>query len=737
MLKAIIKRLKLLKSDRHGISNVLVVMLSLILIVVITANVVLWSYQMNQLDWEKTQEKFEITNAGRKSQYFTSANEYFLNNGNRVEGTFRDTWAADNAYETFREEITLSPTTKTNAFIAYRDYALNIPKTRTWNGETASWGPQCDMPNAGSPVRFARAAYCPLEQRSFELIVVTLSDDGFLDAYVWNGTSWIVTNEIARVWTTAQSGAQRPFDIAYETASGRALLVYDVDVADATKDLGYRIWTPNEGWSSEYYIDFPGVASTNPTISFVELASNPDPASNQIAMAFLDQTNQDAFAAIWNGSAWTLTTTLTTTTGATSSTRESIGVAYSTYYKKILAVSGNGTDSMAWKWYVQGENDWRTGTPFDPDPDVGNNVCFITLKPDPAANATHDYIMFAGVNSLYDLNAWAWNMAEETPGRYHIVNEVDDGLDTHAQRCIDFAWEPTGNRGLIVWGTTTDYINYNTYSISSGWGPYWTNKRIVSMGTHPWIQLKTNPRDIEGDVKILGAFISSYNTIGSLKWDGSTLTVIGDYAITTNAVGYTYECFDVEFCHYGNAYSLSFIGDFILDIDQYPLRQIDSVEIQVRIRASDNFENWLLKAYNWTCGQYDVVGQISATDFFKDYTVFLQGWQSYVSNNGTIRLEFCDAKADAYQTRVDVDFFGVRILLKGVLFTVRNYGASTIHVVSIWITNTTYHRRYDENLFINSGETLTCIREDVTLPSGNFTVKIVTDKGSIAVFTGS
>ena len=47
MLEAIIKRLK---RDRRGISNVIVVMLSLILVVVIVANVVLWSYQMNQFD---------------------------------------------------------------------------------------------------------------------------------------------------------------------------------------------------------------------------------------------------------------------------------------------------------------------------------------------------------------------------------------------------------------------------------------------------------------------------------------------------------------------------------------------------------------------------------------------------------------------------------------------------------------------------------------------------------------
>jgi hypothetical protein len=41
----------------------MVVMLSLVLIVIVVDNIVLWDYQMNQLDWERMQEKIEITAA--------------------------------------------------------------------------------------------------------------------------------------------------------------------------------------------------------------------------------------------------------------------------------------------------------------------------------------------------------------------------------------------------------------------------------------------------------------------------------------------------------------------------------------------------------------------------------------------------------------------------------------------------------------------------------------------------
>ena len=56
-----------IKQDKRAVSNVIVVMLSLVLVVIIVANVVLWSYQMNQLDLEREQESVNILLATRSS----------------------------------------------------------------------------------------------------------------------------------------------------------------------------------------------------------------------------------------------------------------------------------------------------------------------------------------------------------------------------------------------------------------------------------------------------------------------------------------------------------------------------------------------------------------------------------------------------------------------------------------------------------------------------------------------
>ena len=54
--------LRKLRRDEKAVSNVIVIVLSLILIVVIVSNVILWSYEMNQYDWERLQQKIEIVN---------------------------------------------------------------------------------------------------------------------------------------------------------------------------------------------------------------------------------------------------------------------------------------------------------------------------------------------------------------------------------------------------------------------------------------------------------------------------------------------------------------------------------------------------------------------------------------------------------------------------------------------------------------------------------------------------
>lgn len=185
---------------------------------------------------------------------------------------------------------------------------------------------------------------------------------------------------------------------------------------------------------------------------------------------------------------------------------------------------------------------------------------------------------------------------------------------------------------------------------------------------------------------------------------------------------------------------LGITGFYVIDLSTYPLAYIQTVEIQLRYKASDNGEKWYLKAYNWTRAAYSDFGFNSTTGHMPttgwDYYVvnLTTSWRSYVWNNGTIYVQLVDQGPDSISTTIDIDFLGVRAVIDGARFSFKNEGPLTSHLISLWVNNATNHRRYDINLFVNSGENVAYVRLDISLSMENFVVKVVTEKGNLAVF---
>ncbi len=460
-----------------------------------------------------------------------------------VSGTTMNLLSDDSNYMTFRSYVSAtSPSLKTNAFVAYRDSTttLNTPKERTWTGESTLWGSQTEMVTAGSPVRFVRTAYCPIESRSFEKIVVTLSDDGYLDAYVWDGTSWDVTNNIAFTGTVAN--AYKCFDVAYEKTSGRALLVYSRGTT--TNEIGYRIWTFGAGWGSEQFLD---LAYTTGVVYWISLAMAPGTRpgtadDNEIALIYLDA-NADVHGYVWTGSTWSLMgATAVWDATAAIATEECIAVAYEQVSGRAMFIWGDSvaTDNYNRIW----DGLTLSGPTLAPDITTQGAVTnWVTLKSNPASNE----LVYLVVDGAFDLNTAYWSGSAWT-----IHAEHDGTVDTHAQRCADFAWEPTGSKGLLVWGTTPGRITYRTFTAPNTWGTL-TNQ-AMGANVHPWVQLRTNPRNIPGDTRILGVVLEgTVFDIGAIRWDGTTFTVIGTSTISADTTVITYECFEMEFMLFGPA----------------------------------------------------------------------------------------------------------------------------------------------------------------------------------------
>jgi hypothetical protein len=97
---------------------------------------------------------------------------------------------------------------------------------------------------------------------------------------------------------------------------------------------------------------------------------------------------------------------------------------------------------------------------------------------------------------------------------------------------------------------------------------------------------------------------------------------------------------------------------------------------------------------------------------------------------------FTMSQVDWERTKEDIQIMNATRIIGGTNFTFQNKGAITVQLVSLWIDNTTQHSRYDLNLFINAGDTLTYVRSDTNLPP-NAVVKVVTARGNIAVYSAN
>jgi len=432
-----------------------------------------------------------------------------------------------NSIISYTSTVLIEP--KWSAFAYYRSNTgsnlLASCKERVWNG--SGWSSENEMLSSGSNIRYVRAAYCPIQLRGYENIVVTLSDDGYLDAYVWDGLNkvWVVTNNVGFVGTTAN--AYRSFDVAYEKTTGRALIVYSRGTT--TDEIGYRIWD-GVSWGSEQLLN---LEYTTGVVYWIALATKPTANANEIAMIYLDA-NVDVHGYVWTGSSWSLMgETAVWETSAAIATEECIAVAYEQASGMALFIWGDSVSTG--NYYRIWDGSTLGATTLLAIPAQGGVTNWVALRADPATNG----IVYLVVDAGSDLNTAFWDGTAWT-----VHPEHDSAVNTNARRCADFEWEPPGSKGLLAWGTAPNTLSYKRFTASSIWSGIST---ISTTGNELWVQLKRNPRDVASNAKILGAILNNNFDLGALKWDGSTLTNMGDSIFTSDTTATTFECFNIIF----------------------------------------------------------------------------------------------------------------------------------------------------------------------------------------------
>jgi hypothetical protein len=529
-----------------------------------------------------------------------------------VSGALSDLQSDNAAYMTFRSYISaVSSTAKTDAFCGYRSNTGTgyvTPKARDWTGPTATWSAENELATAGSNVRTPRVAYSPLLSRALDKMMVTTCNDGLLDAYYWDGTSWTVYNNIADTGTA--SNDFQCFDIAFEHITGRCLLVYSRGTA--TNEIGYKIWTIGSGWSSETLLELP---YTTGRVNWVELAPCPATRSgtaddNEIAFICID-VNEDVQGLIWTGSAWSFmgSAAVWDATAATS-TREMLAVNYEVTTGEAMWIWGDSV--AAHQYYRTWDGSTLSATTDLVIANEGGVVAYLTLQ----ANPTNDDFILTVIDAASDLNTAYWDGSAWTVSSV----EHDADVDVMAQRCADGAWESDGSDALLVWGTATGTISWQKFTPPDTWTAISTP---VYSGTKRWIQLRTNPRSISGDVMILGAVSTSTLDIGCIKWDGTTFTVVSETAFTSAIGVSSWECFDLEFANFIPSEMKSeveFLGSSNLDAWDSLKWTIDS-SFTTTVTATFQLYDFNSGSYPTGAGSGYMTSSIGSTDVTMEQTI--------------------------------------------------------------------------------------------------------------------
>jgi hypothetical protein len=808
--------MKRLKLDKRGISNVIVVMLSLVLIVIVVANVVLWSYQMNQFDLERTQETVRIANVTQvtRSSWLTAQSEYALAAGRVLSGTYIDTRTIDSSYERFREEKTqlFNPSnyafgnltkyvsgniddlkSDDGSYITFRSYpnyeiryqeSLSVSSTTSTSYQdkvsmvftpqiTADFVIIATAEVQGSSTSYQVRAQLAVNSTTYQELRYRVKDT--TDWYPFDGVKRLTLSEgityIFKIQFSTNNGGATAFirnakllllslqseyaesEVLSTTSStswqdkvaltftptsdGDYLIIVtanyrgsstsrDVDIRVIQDDTTVHIDTmgrPGSGTTANYYTFgvMRKVTLSAASHSFkIQYCSSDSLGTAGINYAHIVAIRISQFAS----------------SNYAESEIESVPALANTWYDKVVSMY-TAVESdyllMGSVAYKSGSTSYSVGLDFQTDstsrqlplaehrdPTTYESTFFMTVQTLTSGNKT-DKIRWMGESTSARVRN-ARLISIQLPATTQTA-EVEFSGNSNTQGWTRLEWTADSSFTTTGVATTFQLYNYQTGRYPSS-GDGYMSDTINSIDVTKNQTITINPTDYR-------------DAAGNWK-----IKIKGVKATTTQ---FEFKADWVEFkATASNNYQLNINNNFAIDLSSYPLSYLRGIEIFVKYNVSEVNEKWFIKAYNWTASSFtdssfnNTGGNQPVLNEWNSYAINVTAdWLDYVRGDGVVLVKFLDEGLDTNQTVVDVDFFGVRAIFDGASFSLSNSGPTTVHVVAIWIINSTSHQRYSANLFINSGTQATYNRVDVLLPKTSFIAKIVTERGNIAVFSAT
>lgn len=332
-------------------------------------------------------------------------------------------------------------TTSDDSMLVYAEGTVTTPRYREWNG--SAWSAEASALNVDSAINWIVTKAGSTRN---EYITGTLGTDSDINIQVFRNGAW---GDLYEVTTSASNVNMRGFDIAYEQASGDALVVN----CDGDEDPSYHIWD-GDTWTSGGSVD---LTSGNPC-GWVRLIS--DPISDEIILIARGTVGSQYSAWVWDGSSWDDGVTWGS---MTDENNEGIAAAYeASGNQAVVAVSNGGAASFTWRSW--NGSSWSGTT----NQTIGDDFEWGSM----AVDVGTDNMAICYIDQDNDIGVVRW-----TGSAWTGQVELDTGGNANTERAVDCEFEVGGSRDgyIMVTYSDTTAVRYRAWN-----GGSWSAEATIS-----------------------------------------------------------------------------------------------------------------------------------------------------------------------------------------------------------------------------------------------------------------
>lgn len=394
-------------------------------------------------------------------------------------------------------------TTATEAMLVYGEGTNSIPRYRQWDG--TAWSSEGTMLDVDAPIKWAVVRAATTRE---EYVAAIAGTDNDVNAQVFSTGSW---GNLQEMTISMGSVNARGFDVAYETLSGDALVVF----CDGDGNPSYYTWDGST-WTSGGAI---GMTLGN-NCEWLKLSA--DPVSDEIVAMARDSVGTNAASyevRVWNGTAWASSATQG---GARGSAYETMALNHEDSGGQAISISGDGNPTR-FEW-----NSWN-GTAWaglSTEASISDNLMWAELQRDDGTDA----MALCYVDESTDIGVIRWTGAAWTGQTI-----LDAAGKTNADRPISCQYETTAGRDGNIMAMYSDTTNMR-YSFFNG--ATWSTEATINAIT----DAATVQSARTGNGTILGLFFDDTNdSLLFSSWNGSawstTQTLETNMSVDTTPFG--------------------------------------------------------------------------------------------------------------------------------------------------------------------------------------------------------